>query len=99
MNNPDEQPVRCDAIFKGNVQGVGFRRTVEQFAKSYAITGYIENLADSNVHLVAEGKRTDVSSLIHTVLRIMASYISGHDEAWSHRKGEFHDFTIRRRAP
>lgn len=39
----------------GRVQGVGFRWFVRECAQSYCITGYVRNLADGSVKIVACG--------------------------------------------
>lgn len=40
-------------IFHGKVQGVGFRWTTLQFAAELPIKGYVRNLSDGTVELVA----------------------------------------------
>jgi acylphosphatase len=46
-------------IYKGRVQGVGFRFTVLRFAQGYdSIVGYVKNLPDGAVELYVEGKIT-----------------------------------------
>ena len=41
--------------FSGHVQGVGFRYTTRSVASRFAVTGYVRNLPDGRVELVAEG--------------------------------------------
>ncbi|MHC4288506.1 MAG: acylphosphatase, partial [Planctomycetota bacterium] len=36
-------------IFKGRVQGVGFRYTTQRAASRYELTGYVRNLPDGTV--------------------------------------------------
>ncbi|MEE3488554.1 MAG: acylphosphatase [Bulleidia sp.] len=38
--------VRYEILFRGRVQGVGFRWTAMQLAQSYGLTGWVENLDD-----------------------------------------------------
>ena len=40
---------------RGSVQGVGYRYFVLREAESRGITGYVRNLADGSVEVVAEG--------------------------------------------
>ena len=56
--------VRCEVIFKGRVQGVGFRYTAQEYAQSLGLTGYIRNLGDGSVQMVAEGEEKTVAELI-----------------------------------
>jgi len=83
-------------FFRGHVQGVGFRWSTETIASRYPITGYVENMRDGSVHLVAEGMRHTVSSFIQSVLSAQGGTISDHSVAWQPATGEFHGFTIRR---
>lgn len=96
---PNKKPVRCDVIFTGRVQGVGFRAATVDILTPCPIKGYVENLRDSTVHLVAEGEREVVSSAIHAILGTMATCIIDHSETWSGATGEFQDFRIRRKTP
>ena len=62
---------------------------------AFPVTGYIENLRDGTVHLLAEGRRSTVSSVIQGVLERMRSEVRDHVEKWGEATGEFPDFTIR----
>jgi acylphosphatase len=90
---------RCDVIFRGRVQGVGFRGTAMNILTHYSITGYIANTRGGTVHMVAEGARASVSSLIQAILRTMAAFVSDHTETWSAGTGEFPDFQVRGNEP
>ncbi|MFC1496272.1 acylphosphatase [Candidatus Margulisiibacteriota bacterium] len=50
--------VRCN--FSGSVQGVGFRYTSERLARSYGINGWVKNLPDGGVELVAQGDEQNI---------------------------------------
>ena len=90
-----EKPVRCEVVFTGTVQGVGFRYSARLVAISLPVSGYVENTRDGSVHLVAEGMRSSVSTLIQEILAKMQGNIRNHDERWGEATGEFPDFTIR----
>ena len=42
-------------IFHGRVQGVGFRYTTHRIARGFPVTGFVRNLTDGTVELVACG--------------------------------------------
>lgn len=44
-----------EIVVKGRVQGVGYRRFVQNAALKYDIHGYVENEMDGSVHISAEG--------------------------------------------
>ena len=50
--------------FTGQVQGVGFRYTARRVASRYPITGFVRNLPDGRVELMAEGTAADVERYV-----------------------------------
>ena len=55
-------------VASGRVQGVGFRYFVVQAAKPRGLTGYVRNLRDGRVEIVAEGLIGDIRGLAMDVL-------------------------------
>ena len=49
-------------IFIGRVQGVGFRFTAFDIANRYQLTGYVCNLADGTVEMIAQGNSEDIEN-------------------------------------
>ena len=49
--------IRRRVCFNGDVQGVGFRYTTCQIAKDYTVGGYVKNLLDGRVEIVAEAAK------------------------------------------
>jgi acylphosphatase len=54
----------CEVIFKGRVQGVGFRYTARDMARELGVSGWVKNLPDGSVQLMAEGEDAFVEELI-----------------------------------
>jgi acylphosphatase len=72
----EHEPKVCRRVlYSGRVQGVGFRYTAQRLSGNYAIGGYVRNLPDGRVELVAEGPEPDVDAFLHSVDRSMAGYI------------------------
>jgi acylphosphatase len=67
--------IRRRVYYSGQVQGVGFRYTSYRLAQDHAVAGYVRNLADGRVELVAEGNPAEVDSLLETIRRQMHPYI------------------------
>ena len=59
--------VRYEVIFKGRVQGVGFRYMTQDYALELGLLGWVRNLADGSVQMVAEGDETDILELIKRI--------------------------------
>ena len=53
----------------GRVQGVGFRYFTEDRARLEGLNGYVRNLADGRVEIVAEGDREAVERFERAVRR------------------------------
>ena len=52
------------AIFKGRVQGVGFRWTVVACAEKFKLTGTVKNLSDGTVEVYAQGPKETLQSFL-----------------------------------
>lgn len=50
-----------EIIADGRVQGVGYRRFCLQMAKNCGITGYVRNLTDGSVKIIAQGEPSDLN--------------------------------------
>ncbi|HEY2825579.1 MAG TPA: acylphosphatase [Gemmatimonadales bacterium] len=59
MANPD----RFRWLVSGRVQGVGFRWHVARAAQSLGVTGWVANLPDGRVEVVAQGEPTALAGL------------------------------------
>jgi acylphosphatase len=86
---------RREVFFEGLVQGVGFRYTTRRIAAKFPVTGYVRNLRDGRVHLVAEGPSKEMDSLVASVRSAMGRYIERVEENVQPATGEFRDFGVR----
>ena len=55
---------RVHIIIKGDVQGVLFRAHTRKVAAELGINGYVKNLPDRNVEVIAEGNEKALEKLI-----------------------------------
>ena len=65
---------RRRVLYSGHVQGVGFRYTTRSIARDYEVTGYVRNLPDRSVEVVAEGPEDQLDGLLEEV----GGRLSGH---------------------
>lgn len=56
--------VRCRVVVRGFVQGVGFRVSLAQVARSRGLAGWVSNRADGTVEAVFEGEAAAVESTV-----------------------------------
>jgi acylphosphatase len=86
---------RKTVYYSGHVQGVGFRYTVRTIARRFDVTGFVRNLSDGRVELVAEGSAAELESFLRLVRSEMGHHIR--DEKLDTQPGnrEFDGFEIR----
>ena len=86
----------CKHIFySGQVQGVGFRYTANRMAQDYAICGFVKNMIDGRVEVVAEGPPEQIEAFMQNLAGAMKGYIRStevHEEPYL---GEFNSFGVR----
>lgn len=87
---------RVRVIYAGTVQGVGFRWRAVDASRGIAAKGFVRNLRDGTVELVAEGAREDVELLLAAVRARLGDLIEREDAVWSAASGEFREFAVRR---
>ena len=51
-------------VFSGHVQGVGFRYSVRLLARRHPVKGFVRNLPDGTVELVAQGTQAAINALV-----------------------------------
>ena len=64
MENKTE---RWRVLFSGMVQHVGFRYTAYYLARSLELTGWVDNLEDGRVEMVAQGRPVQLRRLLLTL--------------------------------
>lgn len=90
-----QQPQRREVLYHGMVQGVGFRYTTRRIATRYAIAGYVKNLPNGRVLLIAEGSLSELDRFLAAVQSEMGDYIEGAEQTTGSPTGEFRGFEIR----
>jgi acylphosphatase len=86
---------RCEVIYQGRVQGVGFRYTTRHVAERFQVTGFVRNVPDGTVQLVVEGWPAEVQRFLAAVTAELGRYVAGSHATTSTATGEFAEFNIK----
>lgn len=88
--------VRYHLFVSGLVQGVCFRAETRYKANEYKVFGWVKNLADGRVEVVAEGEKENVEKLVefckYGPLGAKVNRLELKEEEY---KGEFNNFSIK----
>ncbi len=64
-------------------------------ARNYGLTGFVRNLPDGRVEVVAEGDEESLKMLLDDLKKgPPAAYVENVDYEWEFPTGNFHDFKI-----
>ena len=85
---------RRTVYFSGTVQGVGFRYTTQIVASRFSVTGFVKNLSDGRVQVVAEGETEELDRFGRAIHETMPEFISNTTVSDSPATGEFTSFSI-----
>lgn len=83
--------------YSGRVQGIGFRYTVQEIAGSLKLRGWVKNLSDGRVEVLAEAEEDVLSSFFEQVNQRFSRYIKEANTEWQpagDQPGELHDFQV-----
>ena len=86
---------RLVAVVDGRVQGVGYRASVHRRVVLLNVTGYVKNLSDGCVEIVAEGSEAELLAVLEIAREGSGwSSVKNIDISYMPATGEFSLFTI-----
>ncbi len=85
-----------EAVFRGRVQGVGFRYQVMRVAREFEVCGYARNCGDGSVLIEAEGREEEVLAFQREVAEQMRAFIRRAEAKTDWREPRLRGFVIRR---
>lgn len=88
------QHTGCRVIYRGRVQGVGFRVTAVRIAQKYPVQGYVRNCEDGSVELLVEGEREDVESFLQNIREYWGRAIQREQADWRPALGNHATFSM-----
>ena len=88
---------RLECIVHGRVQGVSYRAFVKEAARELGLVGFVRNLSDDTVEVVAEGEEAILRDFVQALKeRHPFARVERVNEVWREPTGEFPDFRIAR---
>jgi len=86
---------RAKIFISGRVQGVLFRDFTQRRASSLGVTGWVKNLPDGRVEVLAEGEKDKIIELMENLKRgPRMARVEDLDVEWEEYKGEHNGFHI-----
>ncbi len=84
---------KVKATVSGHIQSVGYRARVIDIAKAFGLTGFVQNLNDGRVRIIAESDNGNIDRFLDAI-RIKNTLINVHDVEVEHSDatGDFDDF-------
>ena len=93
----DAKSARIHALVKGRVQGVNYRASTQAEAQKLALHGWVRNLPNGTVELVAEGTRANLEKLLAWAKKGPANAaVADIQVRWGAFQSEFTDFAVQR---
>jgi len=92
----ENQNYRLHAFIEGRVQGVGFRYFTMSAAQGYGLKGWVRNLYDGRVEVLAEGEHEDLNHLLGDLRKgPRSAVVEDIEYSFTDAKGEFNRFYAR----
>lgn len=90
------EEARLHAIVSGEVQMVGFRAFAQTHSDLLGIRGWVRNLPNGEVEVVAEGRREALEALLNLLRQgPRLARVSGVEVRWEQPTGEPKAFRVR----
>lgn len=81
-------------FYSGQVQGIGFRYTLQDIANYHKVLGWVKNLDDARVEAVAEAEEEVLNTFLQRINQHFSRYIKEVNLEWLPAGGEFRDFKV-----
>lgn len=86
---------RAHVYVYGRVQGVFFRASTRDMARTFVVKGWVKNCLDGSVEAVFEGKKDAVDKMVNWCRKGPAGAFVEHiDVYWEDYSGEFDEFSV-----
>lgn len=87
--------MKAEIIVQGVVQGVGYRFFAMNQARLYDLKGYVRNMDDGTVEVVAEGDKGIIKDFIgHLKIGPVSAHVTGVKVKWSEQEQGYTEFRL-----
>ncbi|MCB9757621.1 MAG: acylphosphatase [Candidatus Omnitrophica bacterium] len=86
--------VQVHIYYSGIVQGVGFRYTTQRFAANLGLVGWVKNLSDGRVEMIAVGEQKQINELIQQIESRFSGSLDDTDVTYDRFPAAFKDFRV-----
>ena len=85
----------AEILVSGYVQAVGYRLYTKRYADHLGVTGFVQNLPDGNVRVVASGAEEDLARFIERLREgPRAAVVKDIKVAWKNREKTYREFLM-----
>lgn len=88
------EQIAKQVVFKGRVQGVGFRYTAHRIARQYGLNGYVKNCPDGSVEALFQGTQANIQACSDEIQDAFNGYIRETKSIDQPVNPHYHDFRI-----
>ncbi|MCF7887160.1 MAG: acylphosphatase [Candidatus Omnitrophica bacterium] len=81
-------------FFSGTVQGVGFRFTTRALAQKHQVKGWVKNLSDGRVEIIAESEKNDLNNFLLDLKENFKHNISDINKDEKEPTSQYQDFHV-----
>jgi len=87
--------VEMSCVITGKVQGVAYRTYAQDSATELGLVGYVKNMSDGSVQLVAQGKPEELKSFVEYLHEgSLMSVVAGVAVDWGSVRKQYSEFSI-----
>lgn len=86
--------IQAHIFYSGTVQGVGFRFTVQRYARELNLAGWVRNVPDGRVEILAEGPQEKIQRFDECIAAHFEGYIRNKEIESMESDGKLKDFRI-----
>ncbi|OGX24624.1 MAG: hypothetical protein A3D10_00410 [Omnitrophica WOR_2 bacterium RIFCSPHIGHO2_02_FULL_48_11] len=82
-------------LYSGMVQGIGFRYTTQRLAADLKLNGWVRNVSDGRVEILAEGSQENIEKLMQQLADHFGSYIKDKEVDYGKLQESLKGFQVR----